>query len=128
MASFPFKLGLKRSTTDSRDLKLSIEPSKVLPLKYEVPVIRCIYSQQHNDCSANVICNQIMSLKDWNDNTYVSRRFPYWVSRDVNGETNVDEGCTYRDAYKGLTKFGFTDEELFPYDNGDIFEKPSQEA
>ena len=86
--NFPFKLGLKPSRRDDRDLRLCIEPNKVLPIKYDIPVIRCIYSQEHNDCSANVICNQIMSLKDWNDNTYPSKMFQYWVSREIAGNTD----------------------------------------
>ncbi len=113
MKPFQFKLGLKKSPDDNRDLKFCTQPNKVLPIKYEIPIIRCIYTQQHNDCSANAICNQIMSLKDWNDNTYPSRLFQYWISRDVAGDTESDSGCTYRDAYKGLAKFGFTDELFF---------------
>ena len=125
---FPFKLGLKPSPRDDRDLKLCIEPNKVLPITYEIPIVRCIYSQQHNDCSSNAICNQIMTLKDWNDNTYPSRIFQYWISREVAGNTDEDEGCSYRDAYNGLSKYGFTDENQCPYHNGDVFKRPPQEA
>ena len=122
-----FKLGLKKSFNDHRDLKLQVEPNKTLPIKYEIPIIRCIYNQQHNDCSANAICNQIMSLKDLNDNTYPSRLFQYWISREIAGNTEADDGCCYRDAYKGLMTFGFVDDEIVPY-SGDIYKKPSQEA
>ena len=39
-----------------------------------------------------------------------------------------DEGCTYRDAYRALAKFGFTDENLWPYDICKYAEKAPQEA
>ena len=129
MASkFPFKLELKKSPRDDRDLKLCIETNKTLPIKHDIPIVRCIYSQEHNDCSANAICNQIMSLKDWNDNTYPSRMFQYWISREIAGNTDEDEGCSYRDAYNGLSKFGFTDENLCSYHGGDVFKRPQQET
>ena len=76
MTSFPFKLGLKPSPQDHRDLKMQVPENKILPNKYEIPIIRCIYDQYNiGSCSANAICNQIMSLKDYNDNEYPSRLF-----------------------------------------------------
>ena len=91
---FEFKLGLKKSNLDHRDVKLCIPHNITLPIKYEIPIIRSIYCQQHNDCSSNVICNQIMSLKDYTDNNYPSRLFQYYVSRQITGNENEDEGCS----------------------------------
>jgi len=125
--AFPYKLGLRRSPKDANELKLCAPPNKFLPLKYEIPIIRCIYTQGDiNSCSSNVICNQIMSLKDWSDNTYPSRLFQYYISRS--GKETEDEGCSYREAYQGLAKFGFTDETFWSYDTSKVFEKPPQEA
>ena len=45
MSSFPFKLGLKKSETDKRDLKMQVPQNAILPQKYEIPIIRCIYNQ-----------------------------------------------------------------------------------
>ena len=45
MSSFPFKLGLKKSETDKRDLKMQVPHNAILPHKYEIPIIRCIYNQ-----------------------------------------------------------------------------------
>ena len=126
---FPYKLGLRRSSKDHRDLKLSVPLNKILPLKCEVPIIRCVYAQgELNSCSSNVICNQIMNLKDLTDNNYPSRLFQYYISRQIAGNEDEDEGCTYRDAYRGLAKFGFTDENLWEYDSNKVFEKPPQKA
>jgi len=126
--TFPHKLGLRRSPKDSRDLKLCVQPNKFLPLKYDIPIVRCVYAQAYNDCSANVICNQIMSLKDWNDTNYPSRLFQYYISRSIGNNEENDEGCSYREAYQGLAKFGFTDENFCPYNTSNVLEKPSEEA
>ena len=105
MSSFPFKLGLRRSETDKRDLKMQVPQNAILPQKYEIPVIRCIYNQGTiGSCSSNVICNQIMSLKDYSDNEYPSRLFQYYNSREITGNEAFDDGCTYRDAYRSLAK------------------------
>ena len=127
--AFKYKLGLKKSQVDSRDVKLCVPHNMILPIKHEIPIIRCMYNQLDlNSCSSNVICNQIMSLKDYTDNNYPSRLFQYYVSRQIVGNENNDDGCTYRDAYQGLAMFGFTDEQLCPYDSSKVFDKPSQEA
>ena len=129
MSSFPFKLGLKKSDPDKRDLKMQLPQDAILPNKYEIPIIRCIYNQGTlGSCSSNVICNQIMSLKDYSDNDYPSRLFQYFNSRAITGNEAFDEGCTYRDAYRALAKFGFTDENLWSYDISKYAEKPPQEA
>ena len=129
-SKFELKLGLKRSKIDHRDLKYSVpDDNKILPLKSEIPIIRCLYNQgEINSCSSNVICNQIMSLKDYSDNEYPSRLFQYYNSRMLTDNEDFDEGCTYRDAYKALSKFGFTDEKLWEYDTDKVLEKPPQEA
>ena len=107
MTEFKFKLGLKRSPQDKRDLKMHVPQNKVLPNKYEIPVIRCSYNQGDiGSCSSNVICNQIMSLKDYSDNEYPSRLFQYYNSRLISGNEAFNDGCTYRDAYKSLSLFG----------------------
>ena len=125
---FEFKLGLKKSEKGKRDIKLCIPQNIIIPIKYEIPIIRSIYCQQHNDCSANVICNQIMSLKSYTDNTYPSRLFQYYISRQITGNEAENDGCSFREAYHSLSLFGFTDNELWPYESGKVFDKPSQEA
>ena len=127
--SFPYKSGLKKSSQDKRDLKLSVPSNKVLPNKAEVKLIRCIYDQGDiGSCSSNVICNQIMSLKELTDNEYPSRLFQYYISREITNNEEDDNGCTYRDAYRGLAKDGFTDNKLWPYDTSKFAEKPTQEC
>ena len=40
--TFQFKLGLKKSPQDNRDLKLSVPSNKVLPMKHEIPIIKIL--------------------------------------------------------------------------------------
>ena len=54
--------------------------------------------------------------------------FQYYNSREITGNEAFDEGCTYRDAYRALAKFGFTDENMWSYDISKYAEKPPQEV
>ena len=47
MSSFPFKLGLKKSDPDKRNLKMQLPQDAILPNKYEIPIIRCIYNMKY---------------------------------------------------------------------------------
>ena len=86
MSTLPYKLGLRRSDPDKRDLKMQVPQNAILPNKYEIHIIRSIYNQGTiGTCSSNVICNQIMSLKDYSDNEYPSRLFQYYNSREITG-------------------------------------------
>ena len=124
-----FKLGLRRSSNDHCDVKMQVPQDKILPNKYEIPIIRCIYNQGDiGSCSANVICNQIMSIKNYDDNTYPSRLYQYYNSRKIDGNEKFDDGCSYRSAYKSLAKYGFTDEVLWPYNTSKFTEEPTQIA
>ena len=128
MHPFPYKLGLRRSEVDHRDLKMCVPPNVVLPVKAEVP-LRAIYNQQDiNACSANVIANQILSLEGYKDYVMPSRLFQYYNSRLIDGTTTEDEGTTYRTAYKGLAKFGFCDENIWEYTKDNVFKQPAEEG
>ena len=37
--AFPFKLGLRRSSKDKRNLKMQVPQNEILPNKYEIPII-----------------------------------------------------------------------------------------
>ena len=41
-----------------------------------------------------------MSLKNHDDNNYVSRLYQYYNSRLIDGDEDIDEGTLYRSAYK----------------------------
>ena len=128
MSEMKFKLGLRRSSNDPRDYdyKLKVPMNVKLPLSHEI-IPRAIYNQGNiGSCSSNAICNQIMALKDYTDNTYPSRLYQYYNSRMIEGNINEDSGATYRSAYKALSKFGFCDEKLCEYDTEKYKEEPSK--
>ena len=111
-----YKLGYKKDSYDNRDyvhmlpLVMPDMPDKI-DLRDK---IKTIFKQSYSDCSANVICNNIMSLKD--DNNVVSSLFTYYNSRFVQDPVFItDNGTTYRDALKGLQKFGFVYESEYDY-------------
>ena len=130
MSNIKFKLGLRRSSNDPRDYeyKLKVPMNIKLPLQHEI-IPRAIYNQGDiGSCSANAICNQIMGLKDYTDNTYPSRLYQYYNSRLLEGNIKEDTGATYRSAYKALSKFGFCDEKLCEYDTKQYKVEPSKEC
>ena len=130
-SKFKYKLCLKKSPVDKRDLQLQIPlqiDKQPVPEKHEV-IVRCKYDQMNiGSCSSNVICNQIMNLKELSNNEYTSRLFQYYISREVTNSTKEDNGCTFRDAYHALKNIGFTSETLWEYDTKKFDMKPSQEA
>ena len=130
---FPYKLGLKQSPKDeNEDLKYSapiINSSKLLPVSYELPIIRAIYDQQTlNSCASHVVSQQILALQGYEKTIYPSRLFLYYNARSISGDENEDEGTTYRDMYKGLSSFGFCDENMWGYNTENVLIKPPVEC
>ena len=130
MSNIKFKLGLRRSSNDPRDYdyKLKVPMNVKLPIEHEI-IPRAIYNQGNiGSCSSMAIGNQIMALKNYDDNNYPSRLFQYYNSRLIEGNVEDDSGCTYRAAYKCLAKFGFLEpEELWEYDTTKFKDKPPEE-
>ena len=125
-----FKLGLRRSSEDPRDndFKLKVPMNVKLPISHEI-IPRAIYNQGDiGSCSSNAIANQIMALKNYDDNTYPSRLFQYYNSRLLEGNEKSDSGVTYRSCYKSLAKFGFCDEKLWEYDTTKYKNEPPKEC
>ena len=52
----------------------------------------------------------------------------YYNGKAITGNQDFDDGSSYRDAYKALSNYGFTDENLWPYDRSKFSEQPPQEA
>jgi len=122
-----YKLNHKFQPHDHRDYKLNITPNVNLPPKCGITNSHMVVFDQGElgSCSANVICNQILSLGP----LYIpSRIYQYFNSRVISNDVPFDSGCTYRDAYKALAKFGFCDDKLCPYIVSTFSEQPSIEC
>jgi len=124
-----YKMGYLKDTYDHRD-HLHMIPLDMpeMPPKFDLKgKIKQIFTQRYNDCSANVISNVVMSLKE--DDLVVSRLFQYYNSRFLaEPDFITDSGATYRDALKGLQKFGFVNEEVWHYVDDNLNEIPSTKA
>ena len=125
---FKHKLGLRKSNPDHRDHKYSapmINTNKVLPLSYELPIIRAIYEQLDlNSCASHAVSQQILALQDYDKTTYPSRLFLYYNARTIAGDETEDNGTTFRDMYKGVSSLGWCEEDLWNYNPANVLIKP----
>jgi len=124
-----YKMGLRKDSYDHRD-HLHMLPTIIPEMPPKVDLrgkIKTVFKQCWNDCSANVISNVVMSLKD--DDKAVSRLFQYYNSRFVaDPDFITDNGATYRDALKALQKFGFVNEEEWDYSDDHVNTPPTDEV
>jgi C1A family cysteine protease len=58
----------------------------------------------------------------------LSRLFPYYQARLIEGTVRQDAGAEIRDVVKGLAKFGVPSEKLWPYDVKRFATRPSAAA
>ena len=85
---------------------------------------------QTNSCVGHAAAGalQFLELKDGVPYTDLSRLFPYWGAREMEGTTQSDGGCQPRDAIKFLASTGIPPESLWPFDATALFTKPSDAA
>lgn len=54
-----------------------------------------------------------------------SKLFLYYNERLLEGDPDKDDGATVRDSMVALQQYGNVPEDLFPFDDADVFTKPS---
>lgn len=57
-----------------------------------------------------------------------SRLFGYYETRAMEGWLDSDGGCIIRDAIKVIARFGIPHEDLWPFDEANVFLRPPQAA
>lgn len=57
-----------------------------------------------------------------------SALFIYWITRSLMGTVNSDSGVSNRDLLKGLARYGWCNEELWPYLTANFRTRPSPQA
>lgn len=131
----PIKYGWVKDKFDSRDLfhKFSLcQPFHTvtkIDLRNQCPPI---YDQgQFGSCTANAIAaayefDEIKRSTNMNFNP--SRLFIYYNERELEGTTNEDAGAELRDGIKSINKAGICSDDMWPYDEKNLFVKPSHEC
>jgi hypothetical protein len=127
--------GLKRDKIDKRDFKFTdshiFRLSGAIPDKMDLTEhYPEIWNQGHlNSCTghggaAALGFNQdVQGVKKFTP----SRLFIYYNARLMSGTQNSDEGASIRDMLKGIAKYGFVDEKVWPYDESKVNVKPPKE-
>lgn len=128
------KYGWKRQKRDDRDLQYSTaKPIAGLPRKSDLTgqLPDCWDQEETSDCishgcgaafwNGEVVADQVPVMP--------SRLFNYWNFRDIEGDTNKDEGGQIRDGIKAANLYGIAPESVWPWTPDEtLFTRPSQEA
>ena len=125
---FKYKLGLKMSKKDDRDL-CYILPSKKIewPSHFSLKnKIKIIFKQgEMKSCTADSICQQMMILNEHLE--IPSRLYEYFNSRRIAGSECFDDGVDLRSAYKALIKYNWVPENEYPYEIKNVLNNPPLE-
>ena len=118
---------------DPRHLQLKIPTrlTKAVPSKYTLfdKHMPKVYDQgQAGSCVANGVAGQIERLLSIEGIPVFtpSRLAMYWFGRVLEGTTKSDSGLVITDEMKALTKFGYCDEKLWPYNLKNLYKDPPQ--
>ena len=96
---------------------------------YSIPDFARLLDQSFNDCTCNAVCDALEILMSQGSTPVeLSRLFCYWNARELNGETNRDEGTYIRSGFEGIKKFGVCPESSWKYEINKIWTKPNLEA
>ena len=125
------RYGWRRDFPDHRDFKYAISPpvTQTLPsfvdLRSGCPDID--NQLELGSCTANALAGmcQFVDKKIGTDAiTKPSRIFIYYNTRKIEGTTAYDSGAYLRDGMKALKRWGYPDEEFWPYDVYKFNRKP----
>jgi C1A family cysteine protease len=125
------RYGWVRDLPDHRDVLYSapLEWLQKLPAHVDLrPQCPPVYDQgQLGSCTANGIGAAIEfdQMKEKLKSVFVpSRLFIYYNERSMEGTVGTDSGAQIRDGVKSVSKEGFCDEKLWPYDLAKFTDKP----
>lgn len=126
-------LGCLRQKKDSRDFRFphelfptALPPSvdltgKMPPVYDQGQLGSCVLNALNGDLEYSVV---YAGFSDY----MLSRLFDYFNTRDDEGDTADDTGCTIRDAVKDVAENGVCKESTWPYDTTQFAVKPPDAA
>lgn len=135
-----FKLGWTPDRPDSRDHTYSAPFNFLskLPVRVDLSEQSPWWFNQGKEgsCTANAVLSMFGFVKDKQRRenadpdplTILSRQFLYYNTRKREGNESFDSGATIRTTMSMLNKLGACPEELWPYIESNMFQKPSKEA
>ena len=129
----PARHGWVPDIPDQRDFlyRSYHRPKRKLPAQADLRPFCSPVEQQGRlgSCTAHALVSLLEYLDRKRDadsaHTDLSRLFVYYNARAIRKDTLVDKGAMLRDGIKSLAKQGVCPETLWPYDEKQVFEKPS---
>lgn len=131
MSMMRHSYGCLKDKDDSRDRILAAEHFKgiVIPERVDLrPENPPVYDQENiGSCTGNAGSRSFehMVFKEIGSFKSFSRMGLYNLTRKSEGNFNYDSGATLRGTIKTMVKYGMIPEELFPYDEKNLFVMPS---
>jgi C1A family cysteine protease len=103
-------------------------PSTTVPPSYDFSesMAPCYDQGQTNSCTANAACGAVQFIE--NDPNTPARMFVYYNERVIQNTTNQDDGATMGCSIQSLKTYGVCDETYWPFDQQDLFQKPTDQA
>ncbi|AYV86081.1 MAG: hypothetical protein Solivirus5_9 [Solivirus sp.] len=127
----------KRVATDklyASHPKFGTEQLETLPFEVDLrDQMPPVYDQgQLGSCTANAGCAAFeydeRAQQEIEGGIKPSRRFLYFIERELDNDINQDGGSTLRTCISAIDQFGICNEDLCPYSEADFAVKPSEEA
>jgi len=125
------KYGWHREKEDTHDLKYGIvKPIAGLPISTDLrnQLPECWDQGSTSDCISHGICAALWNgqvVGGYKPPVMPSRLFNYWNFRELEGDTNKDEGGYIRDGIKACNLYGVVPETLWPWNMDNLFKKPT---
>lgn len=132
-----FRTGWVRQQPDHRDYRYHVSPLvlRALPERVDLvdpepgsPFSPAWDQQDIGSCGPHSSCADIVFdlVKNRGLRTMPSRLFVYWCTRYLMGTIDQDSGVDNRSMLKSLNRFGWCDEELWPYVPARFMQRPPQ--
>jgi len=128
------RFGYKRDAIDTRDQHFGlVRPHVSLPPKFDL-LDRMPYVQDQGETNACIfysLASIIQHLDRANtaddDEWFPSPYFMYWVTRNLEGDVEADDGAQIRNAIKAVAQFGACPNDYWS-ENQPITKKPDEQA
>lgn len=122
-------LAWRKEPEDARDYRFTtfkrVEATMPVSVNLRDKLPEVFDQLQLGSCVANAVSsNAMFAARNQKRELVASRLFVYWNARKLIGETNKDEGCFIRDAFKTISKEGLPPERDWKYDPTKVFEMP----